>query len=429
MYDLIVIGGGAAGFYGAIHVAETRPDMKVLILEQGKQVLGKVKVSGGGRCNVTHAQFNPALLVQAYPRGEKELRGPFNSYNPQHTVDFFNNRGIELKVEDDGRMFPVSNSSQTIIDCFMEAVSSSAIELKRNSGVVDVYSPESNSTESRFWEVKTKLQSYRTKNLLIASGSGTKMWNILKRIGHNIIDPVPSLFTFNIKDPRIDGIPGVSVNARVELLSRDLVGKGVSGTIKTRSRKSEHLVTEGPLLITHWGMSGPAILKLSSRGARILNEYNYRFRIRVNWMPEYHQQGMYSFLIEVKNIEAKKTAYRTCPVEIPRRLWGKLVIAAGISQEQKWADLSKKQLQQLAAQLTSSEFLVDGKSTFKEEFVTAGGVDLKEIDFKTFGSKIHEGLYFAGEVLNIDALTGGYNFQSAWSGAYLAARAISESNT
>lgn len=426
MYDLIVIGGGAAGFYGAIHVAESRPDMKILILEQGKQVLGKVKVSGGGRCNVTHAQFNPALLVQAYPRGEKELRGPFNSYHPKHTVEFFNRRGIALKVEEDGRMFPESNSSQTIIDCFMDAVSTSAIELKRNSGVVNIIPAEDKSIKDRRWEVQTKTQAYRTKNLLLATGSGMKMWNVLRRLGHNIIDPVPSLFTFNIKDPRIDGIPGLSLHARVELISRDIPGKNITNSIKTKSLKSESLVTEGPLLITHWGLSGPAVLKLSSWGARILNDYKYRFRIRVNWIPDYHQQGMYSFLMEVKSIEARKTAYRTCPVDIPRRLWGKLVIAADILPDQKWADISKKQLQALAAQLTSSEFLVEGKSTFKEEFVTAGGVDLKEINFKTFGSRIHEGLYFAGEVLNIDALTGGYNFQSAWSGAYLAAMAISE---
>jgi len=219
----------------------------------------------------------------------------------------------------------------------------------------------------------------------------------------------------------------VSTQARIHLVSREIKGKKITEAIKTKAAKSEGLISEGPLLITHWGMSGPAVLKLSSWGARILNDYGYRFRIKVNWMPEYHQQGMFSLLSEVKEVEAKKTAYRTCPVDIPKRLWGKLVTASGIKPDQKWADISKKQLQELAAQLTSAEFIVDGKSTFKEEFVTAGGVDLKEVNFKTFESKIHKGLYFAGEVLNIDALTGGYNFQSAWTGAYMAAMAVAES--
>jgi predicted Rossmann fold flavoprotein len=250
------------------------------------------------------------------------------------------------------------------------------------------------------------------------------MWKLLERLGHTVIDPVPSLFTFKIRDPRIEGIPGVSTPARVQLVSRELPGKKISGAIQTGSRRSEGLSTEGPLLVTHWGMSGPAILKLSSIGARILHDYQYRFRIRVNWMPDYHQQGMYSYLGKVKDVETKKTVSRTCPVDIPKRLWGKLVQATGIPADQKWADVSKKQLQELAGQLTSSEFLVEGKSTFKEEFVTAGGIDLKEVNFKTYESKLFKGLYFAGEVLNVDALTGGYNFQNAWTGAFLAARAI-----
>ncbi len=423
MYDLIVVGGGAAGFYGAIHVAEERPDMKVAILEQGKQVLGKVRISGGGRCNVTHAEFNPPQLVKAYPRGEKELLGPFHTYQPRHTVKFFESRGIPLKVEEDGRMFPASDSSQTIIDCFMDCVNTMGIELIKNTPVVKVLPAKSPGDED-IWEVQTRSGSYFCRNLLIATGSNQRMWNILKSLGHRVIDPVPSLFTFNIKDSRLDGIQGISAHARVELLSRELPGKKLSEAIRTSSTRSVGLISEGPVLITHWGMSGPAILKLSSRAARILYDYNYRFRIRVNWMPEYHQQGMYSFLTEVKEMEGKRTVFRTCPVELPKRLWGKLVQAADIAPDQKWADISKKQLQKLAGQLTSSEFLVEGKSTFKEEFVTAGGVDLKEVDFKTFGSKLHPGLFLAGEVLNIDAVTGGYNFQNAWTGAYLAARAI-----
>ncbi len=428
MYDLIAVGGGAAGFYGAIHVALANPSLNVAILEQSKQVLGKVRISGGGRCNVTHAEFNPAELTKAYPRGQKELRGPFNHYQPRHTIDFFESRGIKLKVEEDGRMFPVSDSSQTIIDCFMDCLKTLGIELIKNTPVIKI-SPSEAPQEEGAWEVQTQSGSFSCKNLLVATGNSQRMWNILKTLGHRVIDPVPSLFTFNIKDERIDGLQGLSTPARIELLTRELPGKRISEVIKTTSKRSEGLMTEGPLLITHWGMSGPAILKLSSWGARLLHDYNYRFRIRVNWLPDYHQHGMYSFLEKVKDVEGKRTVYRTCPVEIPRRLWGKLVLATGITPEQKWAELTKRQLQSLAGQLTASEFLVEGKSTFKEEFVTAGGVDLKEVNFKTYESKLHRGLYFAGEVLNIDAITGGYNFQNAWTGAYLAAQAIaSEEN-
>lgn len=424
MHDIIVIGGGAAGFYGAINLAEFRPDLKIVILEQGKQVLGKVKVSGGGRCNVTHAQFNPKILTQHYPRGEKELLGPFVAHNSEHTVEFFQKRGIELKVEEDGRMFPVSNSSQTIIDCFMDAIANSGIDLIRNTVVTDIIVSTADSEYGNMYEVRTKTTSFFARRLLITTGSSQKMWNILKRLGHTIIEPVPSLFTFNIRDPRIEGIPGLSTHARVKLVSRDILGKKITVSLKSTAERSEELVSEGPLLITHWGMSGPAILKLSAWGARIFNDYQYRFRIQVNWVPEYHQQGMFSFLMEVKEMEARKTVFRTYPLELPKRLWSKLVKAAGILPDQKWADISKKQLQELARELTAGEFLVEGKSTFKEEFVTAGGIDLKELNFKTFESKLLSGVYFAGEVLNIDAITGGYNFQSAWTGSFLAARAI-----
>ncbi|MGB5699033.1 NAD(P)/FAD-dependent oxidoreductase [Muriicola sp.] len=427
MYDVIVIGGGAAGFYGAINLAESRPDLKIAILEQGKQVLGKVKVSGGGRCNVTHAQFNPKILAQHYPRGERELLGPFNTHHSEHTVQFFSKRGIELKIEDDGRMFPVTNSSQTIIDCFMEALESLKIDLIRNTVVTNILLPSGHSEKKTAYEVQTKGSSFFASRLLIATGSSPKMWNVLKQLGHRVVDPVPSLFTFNINDPRIEGIPGLSTYARVQVIARDFLGKRITVSLKSNTERADTLVSEGPLLITHWGMSGPAILKLSAWGARILHDYQYRFKIQVNWVPEYHQQGLFSYLKEVKEIEARKTVSRTFPLDIPKRLWGKLVQASGIVADQKWADISKKQLQELAKELTASEFLVEGKSTFKEEFVTAGGIDLKEVNFKTFESKLHPGIYFAGEILNIDALTGGYNFQNAWTGAYLAAQAIANS--
>ena len=225
MYDVIVIGGGAAGFYGAINLAESRPDLKIAILEQGKQVLGKVKVSGGGRCNVTHAQFNPKILAQHYPRGERELLGPFNTHHSEHTVQFFSKRGIELKIEDDGRMFPVTNSSQTIIDCFMEAVESLKIDLIRNTVATNILVPSGHSGENTAYEVQTKSSSFFATRLLITTGSSPKMWNVLKQLGHRIVDPVPSLFTFNINDPRIEGIPGLSTHARVQVIARDFLGK------------------------------------------------------------------------------------------------------------------------------------------------------------------------------------------------------------
>ncbi len=426
MYDVLVIGGGAAGFYGAIHIAELNPNLKIAILEQGKQVLGKVKVSGGGRCNVTHAQFNPKILAQQYPRGEKELLGPFYTYNTEHTVQFFEQRGIALKIEADGRMFPVTNSSQTIIDCFLDATRDLGIDLIKNCVVVNLI-PLTNSPDTDIaWEVQTTNKIYKSKKVLVTTGSSPKMWKVLKGLGHTIIDPVPSLFTFNIKDPRIEGIPGVSTHARVQLLPKDIPGKKITVPLKSTIDRTDSLIAEGPLLITHWGMSGPAILKLSAWGARILHEYNYRFKIRVNWLPEYHQDGLFSFLMKVKEVEAKKTIFRTNALDIPRRLWGKLVRASGIEENLKWADVSKKKLQQLAMQLTNAEFFVEGKSTFKEEFVTAGGVALKEINFKTFESKIVPGLYMAGEILNIDAITGGFNFQNAWTGAFLAAQSIAK---
>ncbi|WP_299529586.1 NAD(P)/FAD-dependent oxidoreductase [Ulvibacterium sp.] len=422
MYDVIIIGGGAAGFYAAIHIGESDPDLKIAILEKGKEVLSKVKVSGGGRCNVTHAEFDPNELAHNYPRGNKELLGPFHKHCSGDTVAFFEERGIQLKVEEDGRMFPITDSSQTIIDFFQKETERLGVKVLRHSAVTDIVPPDLDNG-SALWEITTIKGIYTSKKVLVATGSNAKIWKLLENLGHTLEPGVPSLFTFNIKDKRISGIPGVSTQARVALLKRTFNPKI---TIKLSSKVAEEtlLVTEGPLLITHWGMSGPAILKLSAWGARILNEYSYRFRIRVNWLPEYHKGAILPLLLEIKDVEAKKTVLRTNAVDVPRRLWTNLVKASGINGDTKWADVSKKQLQQLAEQLTECEFLVEGKSTFKEEFVTAGGVSLKEIDFKTFESRLLPNLYFAGEVIDVDAITGGFNFQNAWTGAYIAAQGI-----
>lgn len=423
MFDVLVIGGGAAGFYAAIHIAEANRDLKIAILERGKDVLTKVKVSGGGRCNVTHAEFDPSELVKNYPRGEKELLGPFHTYCSGDTVQFFEDRNVTLKIEADGRMFPVSNSSQTIIDCFLNEADRLGIQLLKHSSVTDIRPIKEGS--QKIWEVTSIKKIYRTKKVLVATGSNPKIWSLLKNLGHTIDAPLPSLFTFNIKDDRINGIQGVSTNARVSVIKPNLNPKI---TIQLASaRKSDTILTEeGPVLITHWGMSGPAILRLSAWGAALLHEKNYKFPIRINWLPEYHEESVIDLLMEIKEVESKKTVLRTKAVDLPRRLWTSLVKAAGIEPDMTWADVSKELLQKLAVQLTKSEFKVEGKSTFKEEFVTAGGVNLKEINFKTFESKLLPNLFFAGEVINVDAITGGFNFQNAWTGGFIAAKGILE---
>ncbi|WP_405268913.1 NAD(P)/FAD-dependent oxidoreductase [Cellulophaga sp. Ld12] len=424
MFDVIIVGGGAAGFYAAIHIAETNPAFKIAILERGKEVLTKVKVSGGGRCNVTHAEFDPNELVKNYPRGEKELRGPFHTYCSGDTIAFFDKRGITLKIEEDGRMFPESNTSQTIVDCFTSEAERLGIKLLRNSSVVAIETvQESEESPLEGWMITSIQKKYYAKKLLVTTGSNPKIWKLLEKLGHTIVPPVPSLFTFNIKDNRIDGIPGVSTYASVEVLEKTLPSK-VTIHLKSKVASKALLVSDGPLLITHWGMSGPAILKLSAWGARMLNDWNYRFKIKVNWLPEYEEEGMLQLLLQIKGVEAKKTVLRTNAVAIPKRLWVNLVKASDISEEVKWADVTKVQLQQLAKELTAGEYHVDGKSTFKEEFVTAGGVDLKQINFKTYESKIVANLFFAGEVINVDAITGGFNFQNAWTSGYISAQAI-----
>ncbi|WP_149274637.1 BaiN/RdsA family NAD(P)/FAD-dependent oxidoreductase [Pareuzebyella sediminis] len=423
MFDVIIVGGGAAGFYSAIHIAEARPDLKIAILEQGKQVLGKVKVSGGGRCNVTHATFDPKNLIKNYPRGEKELLGPFYTYASTEVVSFFEKRGVSLKVEADGRMFPTSDSSQTIIDCFLDEADRLGISILRHSKVTEIR-PENLEDGDKIWNVVSIRGAYRCRRLEVATGSSTKIWQLLEKLGHVIVKPVPSLFTFNCNDKRITGIQGISVKARVDLFDTKRPNSKVTVALKSKKTELPLLTEEGPVLITHWGLSGPAILRLSAWGARLLNEKDYRFRVRINWLPDYHFEGIMKLLLQVKTVEAKKTVLRTKAVNLPRRLWSSLVKASGIDETERWAHISKFKLENLARELTQCELDIDGKSTFKEEFVTAGGVDLKEINFKTFESKKQSQLFFAGEVMNIDAITGGFNFQSAWTGGYIAAQGI-----
>lgn len=398
-FDIIIVGGGAAGFFTAISIVEKNPKVKVAILERGAEVLNKVRISGGGRCNVTHACFEPNELVKFYPRGEKELRGPFHQFGSGDTIEWFEKHGVELKIEADGRMFPVSNSSQTIIDCFLKATQKLGIAVLTGQSVQSIFKKDT------LWKIETQSENYIAEKLVLATGSNPKIWEMLQTFGHAVVSPVPSLFTFNIKDSRIKELPGVAAQV----------------TVKVKDTK---LSSTGPLLITHWGMSGPAILKLSAWGARILHDKNYQFTIFVNWLNDAKKEYIEKKLKDLKQEHPKKSVLKKSPFEITNRLWESLVLASGIEAETKWADLSKTQLQNLVNQLTNGTFQVNGKSTFKEEFVTAGGIDLKEINFKTMESKLHENLYFAGEIVNIDAITGGFNFQNAWTSGFIVANAV-----
>lgn len=400
IFDVIVVGGGASGFFTALNLAEQRPNLRIAILERGKEVLAKVKISGGGRCNVTHACFVPNVLTKFYPRGERELRGPFSTFCTGDVMQWFDDRGVALKIEDDGRVFPESDNSQTIIDCFLEEAQQANIKISTQTIVQNIVKADD------VWQVSTSKDAYSCKHLVMATGSNTKIWDLCTSFGHSIVAPVPSLFTFNTKDDRLQNLMGVSAPM-------------VSLKVKNSTLKAN-----GPLLITHWGLSGPAILRLSAWGARELFDRSYQFELVVNWTNDFVFDEVLDELMENKTESPKKTIAKYPQYNLTHRLWQQLVKAADISETLTWADVTKKQLVKLAEQLTQCTFAINGKSTFKEEFVTAGGIELKEINFKTMESKLIENLYFTGEVLNIDAITGGFNFQNAWTTGFLAAQSI-----
>ena len=430
---VIVIGGGAAGFFGAITCATASPQTQVTLIEAGRQPLAKVRISGGGRCNVTHHCFQPAELVQYYPRGGKALRSAFSRFQPRDTVAWFEQRGVKLKTEADGRMFPVTDSSTTIVNCLQSAAKSAGVEVSTGTPVKSVrrspLTPElspltplkqggergggergggETGEETGGFEVVLKTgEKLKCDRLLIATGSNPLGYNWAKDLGHAIAPPVPSLFTFKIKDPRLEGLAGVSAeNVRLRLLT---TGK-------------QKLEQTGDLLITHWGISGPVVLKLSAWSARVLHHGRYRMSLTINWLSEYNQETLRQYLLEVKGKIPKKKISTSCPFSLAKRLWQRLVNAAGINERKSWADLSKQELNRLVLELTEGVYQIEGKGVFKEEFVTCGGVSLKEVNFKTMESKKCPGLYFAGEILDIDGITGGFNFQSAWTTAWLAVK-------
>ncbi len=394
---VLVIGGGAAGFFASANVDPSL--FSLTLLEQNQDVLQKVKVSGGGRCNVSHAEFDPRELVAFYPRGYRELKSVFSKFQPGDTMAWFSERGVELKIEADGRIFPESNSSQTIIDCLKNEVLKKGFQIETKTTVQAIVKSENG------FNVQTTKADYKADYVIFATGSSPKSLKLLESLGHSIIPQVPSLFTFNIKDPRLEGLAGTSF-ATSELQLPEL-------------KSSEH----GPLLITHWGLSGPCILKASAWNARGLAERQYKFRIKVNFVG-ISSEELKSRLLQHKQDHPKKSLIQSKIFELTNRFWASMLSYCRIPPDQQMASLSSEQLNTLVKNLCESEFDVDGKSTFKEEFVSAGGINLKEINFKTMSSRHIEGLYIAGEVLDIDAVTGGFNFQACWSEGWLVSEAL-----
>ncbi len=403
---IVIVGGGAAGFFAAIACAGKLGDRgTVTLYEATAHPLAKVRVSGGGRCNVTHACFEPRELVKKYPRGGRELLGAFHRWQPRDTIAWFAERGVETKTEADGRMFPVTDDSATIAECLLHAAEKAGVQVVTSLGL-----RMAERAGGGFWLTLTDGSNVRCEKLLLATGGNRSSagFTIAEKLGHTIEPLVPSLFTFHIDDARLIGLSGVSVEHAV---------------VSVRGTK---LRTDGPLLITHWGLSGPAVLKLSAWGARELAAVNYEFPLVVNWAPPHTRDSLVRELGEVRTKNPKKQIATWSPLAMPQRLWERLVTSAGIAATTPWAQVGNAALGTLAAQLTAAEFKVVGKSTFKEEFVTCGGVRLAEVDFKTMESRLCPGLHFAGEVLDIDGVTGGFNFQSAWTTGWLAGQALGE---
>ena len=400
MRKIAVIGGGAAGFFAAISAKHHHPKDEVVIYEKSSKVLAKVKISGGGRCNVTHACFDNKELAGKYPRGENYLRKAFEQFNANDTIEWFKKRGILMKTYPDGCIFPQSNDSQTIIDCFLNEANQFGIKVIMNASIQKIERSE------KGFILFTPESNFNANKVIVTTGGQPKKSSMtwIEELGHTIIDPVPSLFTFNMpKNPICELMGNVVEKATVKVEGTKLMGKG-------------------PLLITHWGMSGPAILLLSAWGARILNEKNYHFAILVNWLNEVKEHELRLQIEEVSSLHGGKMIGNINPFPLTNRLWMFLLSKSEINPEVRWKDLGKKNINKLVNTLLNDRYEVSGKTTFKEEFVTAGGVSLSEIDFKTMESKLLPGLHFAGEILDIDGITGGFNFQAAWTTGFIAGR-------
>lgn len=400
MKTIVVLGGGAAGFFAAITAAATHPQSRVILLEKTNTLLAKVRISGGGRCNVTHACFDPKQLATHYPRGNKALISLFHRFQPKDTIQWFESRGVPLKTEEDGRMFPTTDSSQTIIDCLMREAHKTGVEIHLQQHIEQI-DKNLDGFEIRFKNGET----LDCNSLLLATGSNKDGFEIAQSFGHSIVPPVPSLFTFNVPAFPLEDLSGISV----EHVILKIEGTG--------------LKQEGPLLITHWGFSGPAALKLSAWGARILHGLNYQTTLIVNWAPQYSQQELVAKFLDVKQRNPAQTLMHDT-LSLPRNLWKRIVEMADIAPNDRLGDLSNKKLTQFIEKLQANAYTVSGKTTYKQEFVTCGGVNLEEVNFKTMESRLCPGLYFAGEVLDIDGITGGFNFQNAWSTGWVAGQSI-----
>ncbi len=394
-----MIGGGAAGFFAALRAKAVNPSLAVSIIESAPKPLGKVRISGGGRCNVTHHCFDTGRLVQYYPRGQKELKGIFSRFGAQETVQWFKQNGVQLKTEPDGRMFPVTDDSQTIIDCLMSRARSLGITLLTKTPVLDI------RPENGRFTLQTPQGNFQARAVLLATGSAAKGYAWARQLGHTVEDPVPSLFTFKIRHPLLADLQGISfpkVKARL-----DIPG-------------AKPIQQEGPLLITHWGLSGPAVLRLSAWGARELYGAQYRGKLTVDFLPEVTDEALKNALLQQKAETPRKQIVNACPVDLTRHFWENLLKWHQVPLEQAWADIPVKAVNRLVEVLKRCPFEIEGKGVFKDEFVTAGGILLKEIDLRSMESRIQPHLYFAGEIIDVDGLTGGFNFQNAWSTGWIA---------
>jgi predicted Rossmann fold flavoprotein len=401
---LIVIGGGAAGFFCAVNAARLDPQLDVLLLEKTGKLLSKVKVSGGGRCNVTHAAPDIAYMSRHYPRGQNFVKKAFGHFFVPDTIEWFRERGVSLKTEADGRMFPVTDSSQTIIDCLLREADQHHVKIAVQTEVSSI-----ERTENGIWQLRLQNGQLREAEYLCIAAGGyaqAEKFGWLKATGHQVAPPAPSLFTFNTPGHPITALMGVSVpGAQVKIAGAKLQ-------------------EQGPVLITHWGLSGPAVLRLSAWGARELQQLQYRFTALVNWVPGFHESSMREELQGLRFSIGKQKIYQKNPFELPQRLWQFLLQQAGIHEETRWADLPSKEQQLLVKLLVAMDLAVQGKTTFKEEFVTCGGIQLSDINPATMESRIAPGLYFAGEVMDVDGITGGFNFQHAWTSGWIAAKAV-----